>query len=72
MQTSPKTHFTQKRICSKATADGRISLSDLRFIERKGKTRTESLLEDESAFDTALLAHFGIDLTAARMSVNRI
>lgn len=72
MQTSPKTHFTQKRICSKATAEGRISLSDLRLIERKGKSRTESSLENEAAFDTALLEHFGIDLTPARMSANRV
>jgi N-hydroxyarylamine O-acetyltransferase len=28
-QTSPQSHFTQKRICSLATKDGRITISDL-------------------------------------------
>lgn len=35
-QTSEQSHFTQARICSRATPEGRISLSDLRFIETVG------------------------------------
>ena len=72
MQTSPKTHFTQKRVCSVATPDGRISLSDLRLIERKGDVRTERLLNDEAEFDALLLERFGIDLTPARAAANRV
>jgi N-hydroxyarylamine O-acetyltransferase len=71
-QTSPDTHFTQKRVCSKATPEGRISLSDLRLIERKGKVRTETELQDEAEFEALLLDIFGIDLTAARASANRV
>src|SRR6267143_157988 len=31
-QTSPQSHFTRARICSRATTDGRITLSGLRLI----------------------------------------
>src|SRR5213080_1415596 len=31
-QTSPESHFTQKRLCSLATPDGRITLSEKKFI----------------------------------------
>jgi len=31
-QTSSESHFTQKRICSRATENGRVSLSEMRFI----------------------------------------
>jgi N-hydroxyarylamine O-acetyltransferase len=72
MQTSPKTHFTQKRVCSVATAAGRISLSDLRLIERKGDVRTETLLADEAEFDNLLLERFGIDLSPARAAADRV
>ena len=65
MQTSPETHFTQKRICSKVTPDGRISLSDLRLIERVGEERIERDLADEDEFTTLLWEQFGIDLTPA-------
>ena len=64
MQTSPKTHFTQKRICSKATPEGRVSLSDLRLIERVGETKTETPLADEAEFEALLKSRFGIDFNA--------
>ena len=38
-QTSPESHFTQKRICSLATTDGRITLSDMRFIVTSNDVR---------------------------------
>jgi N-hydroxyarylamine O-acetyltransferase len=28
-QTSPQSHFTRRRICSRATADGRVTLSEM-------------------------------------------
>ncbi|HYD82254.1 MAG TPA: arylamine N-acetyltransferase [Paucimonas sp.] len=61
-QTSPASHFTQKRICSRATADGRISLSDLRLIITRGGEREESMLGSEEEFRQALKNHFAIDL----------
>ena len=72
MQTSPKTHFTQKRICSKATPEGRMSLSDLRLITTQNGTRTERDVADEAEFDTILQAQFGIDLAPARAAANRV
>ena len=61
-QTSADSHFTRKRICSRATDDGgRISLSDLRLIQTSAEgLKTESLLPSEAAYQQALLDHFGI------------
>lgn len=72
MQTSPKTHFTQKRVCSKATPEGRISLSELRLIERVGGVRNENVVADEDDFETILWDQFGIDLSSAKATANRV
>lgn len=63
MQTSPHTHFTQKRICTKLTADGRITLSDGKFIQTAwdGK-REEKELEGEGEFHALLKERFGINV----------
>ena len=63
-QTSPQSHFTQKRICSRATeAGGRISLSDLRLIETsEDGERTERTLRDEAEYAAVLRESFGIEL----------
>lgn len=61
-QTSPQSHFTQARICSRATPDGRISLSDLRFIETVSGQRQERLLTGEKEYATILRNHFGVTL----------
>jgi N-hydroxyarylamine O-acetyltransferase len=64
-QTSPHTSFTQKRVCSLATPDGRITLSDLTLkITRDGQA-TETILPDDTAFRAALREHFGIVLDGA-------
>jgi N-hydroxyarylamine O-acetyltransferase len=62
-QTSEQSHFTRSRICSRATPDGRISLSDLRFIESAGGRRQERLLTNEEEYATILRDHFGIVMT---------
>ena len=62
-QTSEQSHFTRSRICSRATPDGRISLSDLRFIETAGGRRQERLLTNEEEYATILRDHFGIVMT---------
>lgn len=61
-QSSPDSHFTRKRICSKATENGgRISLSERRLIITAADgLKTESLLPSEAAYQQALLEHFGI------------
>ena len=44
-QTSPQSHFTQRRICSRATEEGRITLSEMRFITTsKNGERHERIL----------------------------
>lgn len=65
-QTSADSHFTQKRICSMATPQGRVSLSELRLIVSRQKSgngeRIETALASEAEFAAALRHHFGITL----------
>lgn len=61
-QTSPDSHFTQKRICSLPTQQGRITISgDLLLIKENGKT-SETVLSDEDEFNKALWNYFEIKL----------
>lgn len=59
-QTSPESHFTQKRICSLAIPEGRITLSDLLFISTTHGERHERLLANEEAYLSTLSERFGI------------
>jgi N-hydroxyarylamine O-acetyltransferase len=59
-QTSPESHFTRSRICSRATDAGRISLSELRLITTDGTERHESTLATDEEYASALRDHFGI------------
>lgn len=63
-QTSPRSHFTQKRLCTRLTEEGRITLRDRRLIETKHLERRESQIADEEAYLVALEKHFGIRLPA--------
>jgi N-hydroxyarylamine O-acetyltransferase len=60
-QTSPASHFTQKRICSMATVLGRITLSDLRLIVTENGRREERGLT-EAEWRPALQKYFGVNL----------
>jgi N-hydroxyarylamine O-acetyltransferase len=62
-QTSPASHFTQKRICSRATETGRITLSDMRLIETIDKQREEKTLASQTEYDLVLRQRFGIVMT---------
>ncbi len=57
-QTSPDSHFTSQRICSIATATGRITLTDHKLIVTEGKTRKELIIRDQSDFSEALARYF--------------
>jgi N-hydroxyarylamine O-acetyltransferase len=47
-QTSPESSFTRKRLCTRATPDGRITLSDMKLIiARDGKKEERMLSSDE-------------------------
>lgn len=61
-QTSPDTPFTQKRICSRATENGRYSLSDLKLIVTESGRKQERILASEDEFEAALKDYFSIDL----------
>jgi N-hydroxyarylamine O-acetyltransferase len=61
-QTSPESHFTQRRICSLALPDGRITLSDLRLITTIQGARDERDLGSEDEYRAVLAERFGISL----------
>ena len=62
-QTSPQSSFTRRRVCTRATRDGRITLSDMRLIITSKGERQEQLLANEQEYRSALRDYFGIDLT---------
>ena len=61
-QTSPDSHFTGSTICSRLTAEGRISLSGRTLIRTSGGVRTEQDLGPDGAVLAAYREHFGIVL----------
>lgn len=61
-QTSPESHFTQKRLCTRATPEGRITISDQRLIITENGQRKETRLGDRQAYHAALENYFGINL----------
>lgn len=61
-QTSPLSPFTRKRVCTRPTPDGRITLSDLRFITTSKDHRDERNLSGEEECSVILRQHFGINI----------
>ena len=61
-QTSPESHFTQKRICSLALPEGRVSLSDFRLITTRQGKRAEREVESDEEYRAILAKTFGIVL----------
>ena len=61
-QTSPESHFTRGRVCSRLTHEGRITLSGSRLIKTRGGEKVEQELAGEAERDAALLEHFGIEM----------
>ncbi|HEV7843102.1 MAG TPA: arylamine N-acetyltransferase [Pyrinomonadaceae bacterium] len=60
-QTSPQSHFTRARICSRATEKGRITLSEMRLITTTEEgERQERTLTSEEEYAIILREHFGI------------
>lgn len=67
MQTSPQTHFTQKRVCSRWSEQGRITLSDDKFIVTSWDgQRSETPIHDEVEWHELLQEHFGITIQTQR------
>lgn len=61
-QTSPDSHFTKNIVCSRATEDGRITLSGMRLITTTGPQhlRDERTLTSREEYDNILRDQFGI------------
>lgn len=67
MQTSPDTHFTQKRVCSRWSQQGRITLSDDKLIITSWDgQRTEKPIHDETHWHEVLQEQFGISIETQR------
>jgi N-hydroxyarylamine O-acetyltransferase len=65
-QTSPQSHFTQKRICSRATPDGRVTLEENRLIiTANDHKREEHTVTSKQEYGSLLYEYFGIDLQTA-------
>jgi N-hydroxyarylamine O-acetyltransferase len=61
-ETSPQSHFTQRRICSRLTEDGRITISQRRLIITRGTNKEERELASEKEVTEALRDYFDIVL----------
>lgn len=60
-QTSPESHFTRGRVCSRATPEGRVTLSEMRFITTTvSGGRQERVLTNEAEYAAVLREHFGV------------
>lgn len=59
-QTSPESHFTRSRVSTRATPDGRITLSEMRLITTRHGEKSEQVLKDEGERVASLQEHFGI------------
>ena len=61
-QTSPDSSFTQDRLCTRATPDGRITLAEMKLIVTRDGHREERTLSSEEERSQVLLEQFGITL----------
>lgn len=61
-QTSPESHFTKSWICSRATADGRITVANMRLIVTREGSREEMLLSTEGDLRRCLQEAFAVEL----------
>lgn len=65
-QTSPASHFTRQRICSRTTPEGRATLSDMRLIITTNGQRQETVFQNQEEYIHALQEHFGIELDISK------
>lgn len=61
-QTSPESHFTQKKVCSIPVDSGRITLTDKKLIISKNGKKKISEVPDEADFIKKLKKYFGITI----------
>jgi N-hydroxyarylamine O-acetyltransferase len=61
-QTSPDSPFTRRRVCTLATPEGRITLSDMKLVVTRNGSKEERILKDEQSVADALSTYFQIVL----------
>jgi N-hydroxyarylamine O-acetyltransferase len=61
-QTSPDSPFTRRRVCSRALPDGRVTLSEMKFIATTNGDRSEHDVASEAEYTELLQTHFDIVL----------
>jgi N-hydroxyarylamine O-acetyltransferase len=71
-QTSPESSFTKRVVCSVATKDGRITLTDQMLIVTKKGKRKEIKISGEPEFRSLLKKHFGIVLPGKSFPVTNV
>lgn len=59
-QTSPESHFTKNKVCTIAKPDGRITLTNTKFIITENGKRQETEIKDEKEFGEKLIEYFEI------------
>jgi N-hydroxyarylamine O-acetyltransferase len=64
-QTSPDSIFTRRRACTRATEDGRITVSDMRLIITERGEKQERELGSHEEWTAVLREHFGVELEPA-------
>ena len=69
-QTSPESHFTRGRVCSRLTPTGRITLTQRSLLVADGPARSEAMLKSDADYERALGEHFG--LTFARPDLSPV
>jgi N-hydroxyarylamine O-acetyltransferase len=61
-QTSPQSHFTQNRVCTLATPEGRVTLADFRLIITRDGQREETMVKSDREREEVLKKYFGVVL----------
>ena len=61
-ESSPNSSFTQKTLCTRATGDGHITLSQDRLTIFRGEEKEQKRLLDQTEIASALRQHFNITL----------
>lgn len=65
-QTSPDSPFTRKRVCTLATDDGRVTLSEKRLIRTvHGLAPSEETFETDEQYEASLNRYFGVVIDGA-------
>ena len=71
-QTSPQSPYTQRRVCTMATPDGRVTLLNMQLKITVRGEHTVRLLESEEEYRVALYQYFGITLGELKFNTELI